>query len=792
MYFIQNKTFSEFRYLANGGWPGLDTGLNEGGGPGTVFLYHMVYDHRTLLIDNDGVPNPREKYVNWDDTDKDGPRAWILPTSGLHDFAGGSYLYEFEELQIYGNGHLAVLQPSLLPQTNIFNPNAGPIYATNANAGNGYNVTLFFKYMIGDRTGSVHVAAGQIMDLIRDEIDLPFNCYVYRYGFLGLANMTFVHGIEIHLSGVMANVENITLHHGGYLWLKDGGHTLGEPESSYSYEFIRIQDEAVVNATTDPVEHIGITFYTKAITVEGGGVLHGTYMTFTTENVTVDAGGLISTEGLGYMSHHSQATHGSKSVHGLVNVGTPDGTYGTGAGAGHGGSGGHGHQSNSRSGFAYGNLYEPDRIGSAGGHGPNGHLGGSGGGVIWMNVTNVIDIDGEVSARGGDADGNGGGGGSGGSVWMWCYKVKGYGKITAHGGHGSSKATSPGGGGAGGRIAMYFKVNETMSSFRYQAIGGKAGIDGQSENGGGGTAFIYHMLENHTTLILDNGGQQPKDKWNVIDDYGNLESDSCRTWILPESGRHYFAGGGYNYSFNELQVYGAAHLAILPDPVNTPVDVFFLYMIGDRSGTVHLGNNQRMDLERYEIDLPFSVRAYAGSYTGLGTFTIVHGVSIWMHGELANIENITLHHNGLLSMESGGHTKELPPDYFFFLWCRIQENSTIWAITDPVTQPGMNIKVDYSLYIEGGGTLIGTNITLEAHNITIDSGGLLTAMSLGYRPSDTITSVVNLGRGISHTSGSSGAGHGGTSGRGHGTTATGNCLKYHYCLLDTGMSQSTI
>jgi hypothetical protein len=37
-----------------------------------------------------------------------------------------------------------------------------------------------------------------------------------------------------------------------------------------------------------------------------------------------------------------------------------------------------------------------------------------------------------------------------------------------------------------------------------------------------------------------------------------------------------------------------------------------------------------MDLNREEIDLPFSVRAYAGSYLGLAPFTIVHGVSIWI------------------------------------------------------------------------------------------------------------------------------------------------------------------
>jgi hypothetical protein len=61
-------------------------------------------------------------------------------------------------------------------------------------------------------------------------------------------------------------------------------------------------------------------------------------------------------------------------------------------------------------------------------------------------------------------------------------------------------------------------------------------------------------------MIIDNGGHQPSDKFNVIDKYADLSSDSCRTWILPESGGHFFAGGGYKYHFHEFQMYGAAHL----------------------------------------------------------------------------------------------------------------------------------------------------------------------------------------------------------------------------------------
>lgn len=261
MYFSQNTTFSEFRFLASGGLAGQICDTCEAGGPGTVFLYHLVEDHRTLIIDNDNAPRPRDKYVNWNNVEMDGGRAWILPgESGLHDFAGGAYRYTFEEFQVYGNGDLAILPPEIEPTHDVSIPALGPEDLTLYPSDN-YNTTLLFKYMIGDRTGALHLAAGQVMDLNRPEIDLPFSSYVYYGAYLGLAPTTFIHGVEIHLSGILANVINVTLHHGGYLWLKHGGRTLNETYSQYWFDIIRIQDHATVNATTDPINEPGITFF---------------------------------------------------------------------------------------------------------------------------------------------------------------------------------------------------------------------------------------------------------------------------------------------------------------------------------------------------------------------------------------------------------------------------------------------------------------------------------------------------------------------------------------------------
>ena len=104
----------------------------------------------------------------------------------------------------------------------------------------------------------------------------------------------------------------------------------------------------------------------------------------------------------------------------------------------------------------------------------------------------------------------------------------------------------PAGGGAGGRIAIYFQENETSTYFVYEARGGAArgcqvGKEHlcEAEAGGPGTVFLYHMIEEHRTLLIHNGGQKPL--VSAIADYNDLRKDGCKAWILPESGKHHFA-----------------------------------------------------------------------------------------------------------------------------------------------------------------------------------------------------------------------------------------------------------
>ena len=724
-----------------------------------MFLYHLIHTHRTLLVDNAGQ-SPLNKHINYNSLVGEGGKAWIMSESGIHHFADNRHKFHFEELQVYGGAHLALW------------PN--PVNNSNK------NVSLFFKYMIGDRSGMVHVGGLQVLDLFRPEIDLPFSAQVYSGGHLGLAPYTEIHGVEIILRGVLAFVENITLHHGGQLWLNHGGRSHQMDEHGYRFDTVRVQDRGTIHCVTSPVSDPGITFHTRAVFIEGGGLVRGSRLTFLTENITIDDGGALVADALGYNSSHGYQGSG---LHGRVNPGHGSDNVNGGSGAGHGGSGGRGNIAGGSAvtGFAYGDLYEPDALGSTGGKGYQNKRGGTGGGVLWMNVTGFIDVDGSVSANGEDGPNAGSGGGSGGSIWMFCKEIRGYGKISANGGGGSMSGSYPGGGGAGGRVAIYFQVNKTSTYFVYEARGGAAlGCKFGQENlckaevGGPGTVFLYHMVHGHRTLLINNGGQKPLA--SAIGNYTDLSRDGGRAWILPQSSGHHFADRGLNFHFEELQIYGGGHLAVLTDPVGRNASLFFRYMIGDRTGTAHVSVNQVMDLHRPAIDVPFSVHVYYGGYLGLAPYTEIHGVTLYISGVLAHIQNMTIHHGGAIWMNHGGQTPNETSSTFAFDAVRVQDKGLAKGVTSAVLHPGITVKLR-ALFVEGGGVFRGTKLTIVAENITIDDGGKMEADGLGFNLShptgSSIHGPINLGLGHTSSSGSSGGGHGGRGGRGSGTPLTG-------------------
>ncbi|KAF3793289.1 hypothetical protein EJ110_NYTH09664 [Nymphaea thermarum] len=157
-------------------------------------------------------------------------------------------------------------------------------------------------------------------------------------------------------------------------------------------------------------------------------------------NVSLDEGALINCTGLGGKPPDQTS-------------GTPLGVDG--AGGGHGGRGACCVKDDRKlpedvwggDAYSWSTLAEPWSYGSKGGTmSKEVDTGGGGGGRIKVIVEDILDVNGNICADGGDASLTGGGG-SGGSIILKAYKMKGNGKISASGGNGWA-------GGGGGRIAI--------------------------------------------------------------------------------------------------------------------------------------------------------------------------------------------------------------------------------------------------------------------------------------------------------------------------------------------------
>ena len=194
----------------------------------------------------------------------------------------------------------------------------------------------------------------------------------------------------------------------------------------------------------------------------------------------VDAGGSISADAKGSPSEQGPG-HGSRGL-----------SYGT--GAGYGGFGGN--VGTVSGGIAYGYSNAPTS-GSGGGSGllPSGPMvpGGSGGGLVKLNIMGMLTVNGSISANG-DAAAYPAGGGSGGGVWLIATTLAGNGVISANGGAG----TFASGGGGGGRVAVYYTT--ITFSGTTTAYGG-SGIMA------GGAGTVYTRVSNQTPCVMaDNGG----------------------------------------------------------------------------------------------------------------------------------------------------------------------------------------------------------------------------------------------------------------------------------------------
>ena len=432
------------------------------------------------------------------------------------------------------------------------------------------------------------------------------------------------------------------------------------------------------------------------------------------QDLTVDSNSMISAEGKGY-----SAAQGPE-------PGTSN-AYSNGGGGGHGGRGGS--RGSIAGGSIYGLLTHPEELGSGGGYGRSSTAGGTGGGVIELNIGGTFTLDGILNVNGTDGASRkfglfnpvryGGGGGSGGSIYVVAGKLAGSGAVSANGGNGGSASGGAAGGGGGGRVALCYEIS--VFNGQISATGG-AGL----EYGGAGTIYQESAAQTSGILQLNNGGHL-----------------GATTPLLDAAN-----------NFDDVNVTDGAILEIPSDIVLTiNADAFSLHDGGTIlvHGELNHGIGVQDKVTRVEID--------SGSVLTVSD------------GGLINCDELHVLSGGEVEIEGTGH--------IYCGWVDIQDGELRLNISDNglFRCDELNISSGGSVYLNGTGPIdcgqvdigdgtfcLDTSATFSGLHIA--SGGVLTHSEgqAGFDLTITGDLVVDAGGAID----ANGLGHGPASGPGAG------------------------
>jgi len=168
---------------------------------------------------------------------------------------------------------------------------------------------------------------------------------------------------------------------------------------------------------------------------------------------------------------------------------------GGGSGLVYGAGGGYGGRGSDAPGATGGVTYSSLAVGSGGGAG-GATPGGSGGGLVRLDVTGTLTVNGSILANG-DEGMLDAGAGSGGAIYLDVNALVNSGTISANGGSASNPSA---GGGGGGRITIIHGDDPVFGQIT--ACGGLGG-----NNGGAGVLIEHHDGTGVTSTVVDNGGR---------------------------------------------------------------------------------------------------------------------------------------------------------------------------------------------------------------------------------------------------------------------------------------------
>ncbi len=371
----------------------------------------------------------------------------------------------------------------------------------------------------------------------------------YRYTGADLANSAHTWKVRVKVDGVWSNYSAVT---------------------NFTVNTISTANDIVNLNTTLTLNGTQIR---DDVSIISGGILnHGDNTTTKTNwlnlivmgNLTISGTGKIDVSGLGYDGSSGTSPGGNSSN---------TCSYGGGGGA-YGGNGGSGCHASNAGGTAYGSITAPNDLGSGGGTGYGQGVGGSGGGLVKLNVSGTLTNGGTIIANG--ADGTcggsfGGGGGSGGTIYISAGALAGTGVITSNGGNGTCTGSGQGNTGGGGRIAIYY--SGTPFAGTITAYGGASGFSSGTK-GGAGTFYEKQSGQANANLTIKNAGT------------AGAETPLTAAII-----------GATNVTYNSLIVQNGAMINIASGVTITGLNSGSYTLGGTNSGTLNLNNIDTLTID---------------------------------------------------------------------------------------------------------------------------------------------------------------------------------------------------
>ena len=399
-------------------------------------------------------------------------------------------------------------------------------------------------------------------------------------------------------------------------------------------------------------------------------------------------------------------------------LGGPGAAQNLGSGGGHGGEGG-----GSQGGASYGSVFEPVHYGSGNS--------ARGGGIIFIDVTEKMNLYGTISANGAD---NWSGGGSGGSVFLRSGTLHGHGEIVSNGGKGLGAAS----GGSGGRIALYV-TDKSPFKGTLTTFGGCG-----SACGAAGTIFIREYV---IGLPLS----------STIVDNGNRKTDA-NTIVMHEK--------KVSYTMQLLKLLNGARLKVAK-VTNAEMKIAIQNLEGDGSGSVHVQRNQTLTLGAGKavttrpFVFPWAMVVDEGATLNLApvlfiTRTVITP-SLYLAGKLTGGQEVNVGQSASVVIAKTGTigTVAFTPGVYSFRSLKVSSGGWIKFEVDNVAKVPVEL---HSVLIDVGfgGTLEGRYLKVKTPTLNVAFNGTLRADGLG--------NPAGVGVGAGSSSSLTGGGYGGCGG----------------------------